>query len=102
MKTPDHKSGYNAAAPEDNGYVVADMSGIERQPLLIPRFSGMLSAKKSVPGLDESEKTTVSPPEISAGERKALIGGSVAAGILIIGVMAAVFAGAILLIGHIG
>lgn len=100
MRSPDKKGRYPAAEPEDDGYVVADMSGIERQPLLFPRFGRMSSVKKRVPDPDAPERTAPPPPEISAGERRALIGGSVAAGLLIIGVLAAVFAAVILLIGH--
>ena len=109
MKIPDNKTGYAGQAPandgyagpdsEDDGYVVADMSGIERQPLLIPRFGGMGHGGKKGQAAGTPEGSAP-PSDITDGERRALIRGSVAAGILIAGVMAAVFAAAILLIGH--
>ena len=94
---------------EDDGRVVADMSGIERMPLLIPRLDRHSSQKKKErengpdKGTDSPEREQKLPPvELDAEGRRAMMGGAVAAGLLVVGVLAAAFAALILLIGVIG
>ncbi|MBR6503924.1 MAG: hypothetical protein IKT15_03005 [Firmicutes bacterium] len=94
---------------EDDGRVIADMSGIERMPLLIPRLDRLSSQKKKRPeggleqAVDNPEPEQKLPPvELDAEGRRAMMGGAVAAGLLVVGVLAVAFAALILLIGVIG
>ena len=65
---------------EDDGRVIADMSGVSRTPLLIPR----------IPGLDRKKKTAETPAELTKSEEKHVIGAAILAGLSI----ALVFIGA--------
>lgn len=79
---------------DDDGRTVADMSGVQRQPLIIPRF------KKKEKGEEESEKSDLG--SLSKGDRRAVIGGTLSAALLVMGIFAAVIALVILLIVLIG
>lgn len=89
---------------EDDGRRIADMSGIERTPLVIPR-------KKEADGSCGRNRTSEAdapagsadgyrPPDILPEERRALIGGAVSAALLAGGIIAAAFAAVIYLILH--
>ena len=103
MRTPYENDGRAGTDFEDDGHVIADMSGIERQPLLIPRFGSRSSGKRRnlMPDAGMSEGAAPPPADVSVEERRAMIRGSVAAGLLVAGVIAGVFAAVILLIGHV-
>lgn len=79
---------------DDDGRTIADMSGVQRQPLIIPRF------KKKEKGEEESEKSDLG--SLSKGDRRAVIGGTLSAALLVMGIFAAVIALVILLIVLIG
>lgn len=71
--------------PDDDGRTIADMSGIERQPLFLPRFK-----KRSSPS-EQSEETEEKMP-FSGKERRSFIFGALSAALMIAGVFVAVFA----------
>lgn len=85
---------------EDDGHVVADMSGIERQPLLVPRFDRLSGHRRDYSDQTSSDSRSWAPqiPELDAGEKRSLILGAISAGLLVIGVIALAFAVLILLI----
>lgn len=90
-------------SPEDDGHVIADMSGIERQPLLIPRFDRPVGQRRDLSGQSgqsSSDFWSMAPqtPDLDAGEKRALILGALSAGILVAGAIALAFAVLILLI----
>ena len=95
---------------DDDGRVVADMSGIERQPVLIPRFENLRGEKAKRPDFEDPEAKEAgrskAPYEetvaVSKEERNAMIKGGIAAGLLIVCVIAAGFAALIFLLGHMG
>ena len=66
--------------PEDDGRTIADMSGVSRPPLLIPRIPA-LEKKRGEPGKG---------PELSPSEEKSVVLGALVAALLI----ALVFIGA--------
>ncbi len=76
--------------PRDDNRVVADMKDIDRPPVLFPRLGARPKKEES-----NAEET---PVEYAPSERRAMIGGAVTAGLLIVLVFAAVFALFILLI----
>ena len=99
---------------DDDGRIIADMSDVERQPLLIPRpdslkrgrrdfgdtsgdsdraYGSAGSASSATPYASGNETVN-----LDADERRAMIGGAVSAGLLVVGVIAASFAALILLI----
>ena len=84
---------------DDDGRIVADMSDVERQPMLIPRPGQMRKGRRDLADMPEdtasSRQETVS---LDADERRAMISGAVSAGLLVVGVLAAAFAALILLI----
>lgn len=86
---------------EDDGRVVADMSDVERQPLLIPRPDMIRRSRRDI-GTDTAEDRTSVPHQqpvnLDADERRAMIGGAVSAGLLVVGVIAVSFAALILFI----
>lgn len=79
---------------DDDGRTIADMSGVQRQPLIIPHFK---KSKKS-----EEEKSKSEADSLSKGDRRAVIGGTLSAALLVMGIFAAVIALVILLIVLIG
>ena len=86
---------------EDDGYVVADMSGIEQTPLLIPRPGAARARRRETfPENAESSGREEPLPQLDRGERNAMIRGAVSAFLLVGGVIAAAFALLIFLIGQ--
>ncbi len=75
---------------EDDGRTVADMSGIERQPLILPR----LPKKKNAPDQNENE-TPWEDNGMNKGERRAFISGAMTAALLV-GLVFAVAIGAVI------
>ena len=85
---------------DDDGRTIADMSGIQRQPLMIPRFK-----KKEKPASEseaEREKPEWEKDELNRKQRGALIGGTLLATIVVLAIFAAVIALVIFLIGQAG
>ena len=84
---------------DDDGRVVADMSDVERMPLVIPRIdrdkgSGAdMSRQSSSASAQSSDQVT-----LDNEERRAMIKGAVSAALLVGGVIAAAFAALIFLI----
>ena len=70
---------------DDDGRTVADMSGIEPQPMLIPRIRKRADrADFREPDAPEAnDRTWVTSGELSREERNAAIGGALKAGLLI-------------------
>ncbi len=84
--------------PDEDELVIADMSDLERQPLLIPRFDLLYRRKRGEdPGFDGKPRY---PLQLQGEERRAMIRGTLAAALLVLGILAASFAGLIFLIGH--
>ena len=81
---------------DDDGRVVADMSGLERQPMLLPR----LPKRKKENAATTPEDAGSQQPELqlSAEERRSYMAGAVGAGLLIAGIFIAAGAVAIALL----
>ena len=88
---------------DDDGRVVADMSGIERTPMLVPNAESVKRAREKRADFSEPSENSYSPgPEYLDKEgRRAMIGGALSAMPLIGGLFAAAFAALILIIGHL-
>ena len=73
-------------AYEDDGRTIADMSEVERQPLLLPSISRIRKLRGERKGVDakeaDSERTRFEP-SIDKKDRKAYLGGAVSASLLI-------------------
>ena len=85
---------------DDDGRVVADMSDIERQPLVVPRFD-RLHKKPESSDKNEEEKT-LEMNELSGKEKSSFIAGALGATLLIGSVFAIVGAVVIFLITRMG
>ncbi|MBR3260828.1 MAG: hypothetical protein IKI86_06290 [Firmicutes bacterium] len=70
---------------DDDGRVIADMSDIQRQPMFIPRFDHLHKSERR--DMKEPEERAQNRPEYEVQyteeERRALIGGTVTAALLI-------------------
>ena len=88
---------------EDDGRVVADMSEVSRTPLLIPRFDEVRRRRDIGPSEDQpsSPPSYQSSVNLDREERRAMIGGAISAGLLVVGCMAVRFAALILFILHV-
>ena len=88
---------------DDDERVIADMSGIERQPVIFPSAESIHRLKENRADFTEPpEKKYSSGPEYLDKEgRRAMIDGAVSAMLLVGGLLAAAFAVAILIIGHL-
>jgi hypothetical protein len=72
---------------DDDGRVIADMSDVGRQPLLIPRFDHLHKSERRDMGREEeTEKRLEHEVQYTSEERRAMIGGTLAAALLIGGV----------------
>jgi hypothetical protein len=72
---------------DDEGRVIADMSDVGRQPLLIPRFDHLHKSERRDMGREEeTEKRPEYEVQYTSEERRAMIGGTLAAALLIGGV----------------
>ena len=69
---------------DDDGRTIADMSGVERQPLVVPHFSKKEGNKEPV----NSENTD--DFQLTDSERRAFIGGALGAAVAIASVFVAV------------
>ena len=79
--------------------MVADMSNLERQPLLVPRLDILYKRKRGEnPAGNEQHRQAQSPEYLDREGKLAMIRGALAAGFLLVAILAASFAGLILLI----
>jgi hypothetical protein len=88
---------------EDDGRVIADMSGIEKQPLFFPSADSIKRVKENRSDFAEPPVKSVSsgPENLDNEGRRAMIAGALSAMLLIGGLLAAAFAAIILIIGHL-
>lgn len=88
---------------DDDGRVIADMSGVERTPVLVPNPDSIKGVREVRPDFAEPEEKKFSsgPEYLDREGRRAMIGGALSAMLLIGGLLAAGFALVILLIGHL-
>ena len=85
---------------DEDDLVVADMSNLEPQPLLIPRFDHLYKRKKGEEPRSQAQPSQP-PVQLEGEERRAMIKGTLAAAFLVLGVIAAAFAGLILLMNFV-
>ncbi len=79
---------------DDDGRVVADMSGLERQPMLLPRLP-----KRKKNAAPETEPPAPQPDlQLTDEERRSYIGGALGAALLLGGIFIAAGALVILLL----
>ena len=88
----------NRSYEDDDGRVIADMSDVERTPILLPRLGGKRGQARR-PDVPEETRT---PVTVTKEERRALIKGGIAAGLAVGLALAAGFGALILLINLIG
>ena len=86
---------------DDDGRTIADMSGLERQPILLPR----LPKRKKENAAATPEDAGAQQPELqlTAEERRSYMAGAVGAGLLIAGIFiaaAAIIITLLLLLWH--
>ena len=88
---------------DDDGRVIADMSGIERQPMFIPDAESIkrVTEKRSDFAEPSDSKYSTGPEYLDKEGRRAMIGGAISAMLLVGGVIFAAFAAVILIIGHL-
>lgn len=88
---------------DDDGRVIADMSGVERKPLFIPDADSIDKVRESrqEPGSPKGQSYSTGPEYLDKEGRRAMIGGALSAMLLVGGVLAAAFAVLILIIGHL-
>lgn len=87
---------------EDDGRVIADMSGVKRQPLIVPDVSNIRKVKEDRAAQAEQQSFNTGSPEILDKEgRRAMMGGVMSAMLLVGGLIFAAFAAVILIIGHL-
>ena len=93
----------NKRFEDDEERVIADMSGVERQPVLFPSADSIRRVKESRSDFSEPPAKSYSQgPELLDKEgRRAMIGGAISAMLLVGGLLAAGFAVMILIIGHL-
>ncbi len=85
---------------DDDGRTVADMSGLSRTPLVIPKpFENSAKRKEKEEAAEQKPENQV---QLTKNERRSFIMGTLSASILIGLVFAAVFAAVILLIIFFG
>ena len=87
---------------DDDGRVIADMSGIEKQPMFFPSPEAVSRAKEGRSDFAEPpvKRDQKGPEYIDKEGRRAMIGGVMSAMLFVGGLLAAAFAVIILLIGH--
>ena len=93
----------NKRFEDDEERVIADMSGVERQPVLFPSADSIRRVKESRSDFSEPPAKSYSqgPEYIDKEGRRAMIGGAISAMLLVGGLLAAGFAAVILIIGHL-
>ena len=88
---------------DDDGRVISDMSDIERQPMIMPRFDHLHKSDRRDMGQGpETEKRPEYEVQYTDEERRALIGGTVAAALLVGAVFIVAIGLLIFLISRIG
>ena len=84
---------------DEDEFVVADMSNLELQPMLVPRLDTLYKRKRGEePAANEQHRHAQTPEYLDREGRWAMIKGALAAVFLLIAILAASFAGLILLI----
>ncbi len=69
---------------DDDGRVISDMSDVGRQPMILPRFDHLHKSERRDMGREEgTEKRPEYETQYTNEERRALIGGTVAAALLV-------------------
>ncbi len=88
---------------DDDERVIADMSGVERQPVFFPSAESIHRVKENRADFAEppEKKFTSGPEYLDKEGRRAMIGGALSAMLLVGGLLAAAFAAMILIIGHL-
>ena len=88
---------------DDDGRVIADMSGVEKQPLVFPDAQSIRRVKENRADFTEPPVKSYSqgPEYLDKEGRRAMIGGALSAMLLIGGLLAAGFAVVILILGHL-
>ena len=77
---------------DDDGRVISDMSDVGRQPMILPRFDHLhKSERRDIGRVEETENRPEYEVQYTDEERRALVGGTVAAALLV----GAIFIGAI-------
>ncbi|MBQ5441001.1 MAG: hypothetical protein IIU36_01890 [Firmicutes bacterium] len=77
---------------DDDGRVIADMGDLEPQPLFVPRFDHL--HKKDRKDIGQREETTSRPEydvQYTSEERRAILGGTMAAVFLVGGIFIVAF-----------
>ena len=88
---------------DDDGRVIADMSDVGRQPLIIPRFDHFNKSERRDMGREkETEKRPEYEVQYTGEERRAMIGGTLAAALLVGGVFIVCIGLLIFLLTRIG
>ncbi|MBQ3428206.1 MAG: hypothetical protein IJH28_00370 [Mogibacterium sp.] len=91
---------------DDDGRTVADMSGVEPQPMLMPSASSIRKLKEGRADFEEPPKPGnayehYGPEQLDREGRRAMIGGAMSAVLLVGGLLFAAFAVVIFIIGHL-
>jgi hypothetical protein len=72
---------------DDDGRVIADMSDVGRQPMIVPRFDHFgKSERRDMGREEETEKRPEYEVQYSSEERRAFIGGTLSAALLVGGI----------------
>ena len=93
----------NKRFEEDEERVIADMSGVEIQPVLFPSADSIRRVRENRADFSEPPARSYSqgPEFLDKEGRRAMIGGAISAMLLVGGLLAAGFAVMILIIGHL-
>ena len=93
----------NKLYEDDEERVIADMSGVERQPVFFPGAESIRKVKENRADFSEPPAKGYShgPEYLDKEGRRAMIGGAISAMLLVGGLLAAGFAAVILILGHL-
>lgn len=93
----------NKRYEDDDERVIADMSGVERQPIIFPSAESIRRVREDRADFAEPPAKSYSngPEYLDKEGRRAMIGGALSAMLLVGGLLAAGFAVIILIIGHL-
>ena len=93
----------NKRYEDDDERVIADMSGVERQPIIFPSAESIRRVREDRADFAEPPAKSYSngPEYLDKEGRRAMIGGALSAMLLVGGLLAAGFAVMILIIGHL-
>ena len=93
----------NRKTYDDDGRTIADMSGVERSPMLIPSADSVRKLKegRNEPEIPDRAEQQRGPEYLDKEGRRAMIGGALSAMLLVGGILFAAFAAVILIIGHL-